>query len=135
MGMFERHQSIQREKKMLKKMVGENEILNARFNVDLYRLPLCRDSLFTHIQGGNHGLACYKYAVSTMFERPKPFGDQGWEMLEEGYIEPLWLKGPALPSILVDILNCADIDAEVEDIDEMDDNWDDTSDDEDNGYE
>ena len=38
MGMFERHQSMQREKKMLKKMVGENEILNARFNVDLYRL-------------------------------------------------------------------------------------------------
>ena len=69
-----------------------------------------------------------------MFERPKPFGDQGWEMLEDGYIEPLWLKGSALPSILVDILNCADIDAEVEDIDEMDENWDDT-DDEDNGYE
>ena len=118
---------------MLNKMVEENETLNARLNVDLSRLPLCRDSLFTHIQGGNHGLACYKYVVSTMFEGRKPFRDQGWEMLQEGYIEPLWLKGPVLPSTLVDILNCADIDAEVEDIDEMDVNWHD-SDDEDDGY-
>ena len=41
-------------------------------------------------------------------------------MSEEGYIETLWSKGPVLPTTLIDILDCADIDAEVEDIDEMD---------------
>ena len=41
-------------------------------------------------------------------------------MSDEGCIEPLWSKGLVLPTYLVDILNCADIDAEIEDIEEMD---------------
>ena len=69
--------------KMLK-MVGEDEALTARSKVDLSRLPPCRDSLFTHIQRRNNSLACYKHAASPMFERPKPFEDQRWEMSEEG---------------------------------------------------
>ena len=36
--------------KMLRKMVGEDEALTARPKVDLSRLPLCCDSLFTRIQ-------------------------------------------------------------------------------------
>ena len=116
--------------KILKKMVGENEAFTARSKVDL-----SRNSLFTRIQRSNHCLACYKRAASPMIERPKPFEDQGWEMSEEGYIEPLWLKGPVLVTTLVDITDCADIDGEVEDIDEMDVDWDGTSDDENDGYE
>ena len=73
--------------KMLKKMVGEDEVLTARFKVDLSCLPPCRDSLFTHIQRSNHRLACYKRAASPMLQHPNPFEDQGWEMPEEGYIE------------------------------------------------
>ena len=103
--------------KMLKKMVGEDEALTARSKVDLSRLLLCRELLFTYIQRCNHRLAWYKPAASPMFERPKPFEDQGWEMSEEGYIEPVRSKGPVLQKTLVDILDCADIDAEVEDID------------------
>ena len=72
--------------KMLKKMVGEDDALNARSKVDLSRLPPYRDSLFTHIQRSNHRLARYKRAALPVFERPKPFEDQGWEMSEEGYI-------------------------------------------------
>ena len=56
-------------------------------------------------------------------------------MSEERYIEPLRLKEPVLPTNLVNILDFADIDAEVEDIDKMLVDWDVTSDDENNGYE
>ena len=119
--------------KILKKIVGEDEALTATSKVDLSRLPPCRDPLFTNIQRSNHRLACYKRAASRMSECPKPFEDQGWEMSEEGYIESLRSKGPVLPTTLVDILDCADIDAKVEVIDEMD--WDGTSDDENDGYE
>ena len=101
-------------------MFGEDETLTARSKVDLSHLPHCRDSLFTHIQRSNQRLVCYKCATPPMFEHSKPFEDQGWEMSEEGYIETLWSKGPVLPTTLIDILDCADIDAEVEDIDEMD---------------
>ena len=103
---------------MLKKMVGEDEASTARSKVDLSRLESCRDLFFTHIQRSNYHLACYKCAASPMFERPKPFEDQGWKMSEEEYTEPLWSKGPVLPTTLVDVLDCADIDAEVEDIEE-----------------
>ena len=105
--------------KMLKNMVGEDEASSARSKVDLSCLESCRDSLFTHIQRSNYHLACYKRAASPMFERLKPFEDQGWKMSEEGYTEPLWSKGPVLPTTLVDILDCADIDAEVEDIEDI----------------
>ena len=71
-----------------------------------------------------------------MLERPKPFEDQGWEMSEEENVESLWSKAPVLPTTIVDIHDCANIDdAEVEDIDEMDVDWDCTSDDENDEYE
>ena len=41
-------------------------------------------------------------------------------MSDEGCIEPLWSKGRVLPTYLVDILNCADIDSEIEDIEKTD---------------
>ena len=112
-----------------------DKALTARSKVDLSRLPPCCDSLFTHIQRGNHRLACYKREALPVFEHPKPFEDQGWKMSEEGYIKPLWSKGPILMKSLVDILDCADIDAEVEDIDKMDVDWGGISDDENDGYE
>ena len=56
-------------------------------------------------------------------------------MSEEGYIERLRSKGTVLPTTLVDILNCADIDAKVEEIDEMDVDWNGTSYDENDRYE
>ena len=69
-----------------------------------------------------------------MFERPKPFQDQVWEMSKAGYIESLYSKGPLLPTSVADILDCADIDAEVEDVDEMDIDWEGITDDENYGY-
>ena len=61
-----------------------------------------------------------------MFEYSKPSEDQGWEISEEGYIVQLWLKGPVLPTTLVDITNCAEIGVKAEDIYEMNVNWDST---------
>ena len=42
-------------------------------------------------------------------------------------------KQPVLPTSLVDIINCADIDTEMENAEEMDVNWDGSSDDENDG--
>ena len=121
---------------MLNKMVGEDEVLTSRSKVDLSRLPPCRDALFTYILRSNHHLACYKRTASSMFERPKNFEDQGWEMSEQGYVESLRSKGPVLWATLVDILHYADINTDTNtDIDEMDVDWDCTSDDETDGYE
>ena len=64
-------------------------------------------------------LACLKCATSPIFECLKPFEDEGWEMSDEGNIEVLWSKGPVLMASFIDILNCCDIDAEIEDIEEM----------------
>ena len=47
----------------------------------------------------------------------------------------MWSKGPVLPKTLLGILDCADIGAKVEDIDEMDVDWDGTSNNENKGYE
>ena len=55
-------------------------------------------------------------------------------MSKAGYIEPLYSKGPLLPTSVADILDCADIDAEVEDVDEMDIDWEGITDDENYGY-
>ena len=119
---------------MLTKMVGEDEALTARPKVHLSRLTLCHDSFFTHIQRSNHCLACYKRAALPMFECLKPFEDQGLEMSKEIYREPLRSKGSVLLASIVDILDCADIDAEEEGIDEIDIDWYGTSDDENDGY-
>ena len=96
--------------------VGEDEAFTARSKTHLSFLPTCRGSLFTHIQRSNHRLACYKRATSPILQHPKPFEHQGWEMSDKGYIELLWSKGPTLPTCLIDILNCADINTEAEDI-------------------
>ena len=120
--------------KMLRKMFGEDEALTASSKVDLSCLLPCPGSLVTHIQRSNHSLPCYKRDALAMFERPKPFQDQVCEMSKAGYIEPLYSKGPLLPTSLADILDCADIDAEVEDVDEMDIDWEGITDDENYGY-
>ena len=114
--------------KMLIKMVGEDEALTARPKVDLSRLTLYHDSFFTHIQRCNHCLACYKRAALPMFECLKPFEDQGLKMSKEIYRESLRSKGSVLLASVVDILDCADIDAEEEGIDEIDIDWYGTSD-------
>ena len=56
-------------------------------------------------------------------------------MSDEGYIELLWSKRPILLTSLLDILNCADTNAKVEDIEEIDVDLDGNSDDKNDGYE
>ena len=47
----------------------------------------------------------------------------------------MWSKRSVLPKTLVGILDCTDIDAKVEDIDEMDVDWDGTLNNENKRYE
>ena len=70
-----------------------------------------------------------------MFEHLKTFEDLGWEISEARHIDLLWSKRPVLPTTLVDIFDCAYIDNEVEDVDEMDVDWDGTLENENDGHE
>ena len=100
---------------MLKKMVGENEVLTSKSRVDLSRLPPCRDSLVPHIGRVNYRLANYKRAHKSIFWRPNPYDPgQGWEKTEEGILEPVWSSGLVLPPSLVDLLQKTVEEAEVE---------------------
>ena len=90
---------------MLKKMVGENEVLTTKSKVDLSQLHPCRDSLVPHIGRVNYRLANYKRAHEAIFWRPKPYDPgHGWEKTEEGILEPVWSNGPVLAPSLVDLL-------------------------------
>jgi hypothetical protein len=104
---------------MLKKMVGEDELLTTKSKVDLSHLPPCRDNLIPHISRVNHRLANYKRADNNIFWRPNPYDPgQGWEKTDEGILEPVWSCGPILPHSLVDLLEKAI--EEVEETDEQD---------------
>ena len=90
---------------MLKKMVGENEVLTTKSKVDLSRLPPCRNSLAPHIGRVNYCLANYKRAHGATFWCPNTYDPgQGWEKTEEGILEPVWSSGSVLPPSLVDLL-------------------------------
>ena len=123
--------------KMLNKMVGEDQTLTAKSKVDLGRLPPSYDSLITHTQRVNHRLACCKRAATPIFERPNPSEEgQGWKMSDEGYLEPVWSKGSPFPTSLVDIMDAtpkdeSDYSEYQEEIEEMDVDYVEPSDDED----
>ncbi|KAJ8348896.1 hypothetical protein SKAU_G00274850 [Synaphobranchus kaupii] len=90
---------------MIRKMVGEDQSLSAKSNVDLGRLPPPQCCLSTHLDRCNHRVAGYKRAATPIFERPKPYDpDQGWEKNEVGVLEPMWTAGPIMPPSLVDLL-------------------------------
>ena len=119
---------------MLKKMIGEDQQLTKKSKVDLAKLPPCQDSLIPHLQRVNHRVACFKNAATAMNDNPKPYDiDQGW-VFNDGILEPVWSKGPILPTSMVDILDAKEVETdsgdELSDIDEDDnDLYDDDHDD------
>lgn len=111
--------------KILKKMVGEDDMLSKKSKVDLARLPPCQDSLIPHMHRVNYRVACYRRANQPIFEKPKPYDpDQGWERNENGLLEPIWSKGPILPNSLIDILEKTDFNIRDEDADDEDESID-----------
>lgn len=104
---------------MLKKMVGDDEMLTIDSKVDLTRIPPCQDSLIPHVQRVNYRVACYKRAHQPIFQRPKPYNTgQGWEKTEHGVLEPVWSNGPILPSSLTDVLERLDCEIEEDEVEE-----------------
>lgn len=101
--------------KMLKKMVGENEVLSKKSKVDLSRITPCRDSLIPHLERVNHRMAGYRHAADAMWEAPKPTDNgQGWVIGEQGILEPIWSIGAILPPSLVDLLDETGDEQEIE---------------------
>jgi len=115
---------------MLKKMVGEDEILHSKSKIDLARIPPCLDYLIPHSQRCNHRLACHKRATQSIVEKPKPYDTyQGWCKVEGGSLESVWTKGPVLPLTLIDLLDSGDWDDEDDEDESID--YEDIFDDED----
>lgn len=91
--------------KMIKSMVGENEVISHKSKVDLSRIPPCQDSLIPHLQRVNYRVAGYRRAGEPFWDAPEPSTqDQGWENGQNGLLEPVWSKGPILPPSLADLL-------------------------------
>jgi len=85
---------------LLCKIVGEDEKLTSKRNVDLARLPPCYLALKPHIQRVNHRVAIYKRADESILEKQNPFDDgQGWIKTEDGVLEPVWSCDAALPNL------------------------------------
>lgn len=57
------------------------------------------------------------------------------KFLDKECMELLWSKGTVLPTSFIDILDCADIVAKLKNIEEINVDWDGTSNDENDGYE
>lgn len=90
---------------MLRKMVGENEVISRKSKVDLSRIPPCQDSLIPHLERVNHRMAGYRRAAEAIWEAPMPHArGQGWEVGSNNILEPVWSRGPILPPSLVDLL-------------------------------
>ena len=106
--------------KMLKKMVGKDNLLTNKSKIDLSRLPPCQDALLPHVRRVNYRVASYKRANVPMFESPRPWDEnQGW-CRTDGVLEPLWSVGPILPESLVDILGSGDLNDDDNEEYEMD---------------
>ena len=88
--------------KMLKKMVGADQVLDSKSKVDLERLPPPKVCLTSHVHCANFRVACYKRADQPIFERPNPYDEcMGWEKTMD---EMVWTIGPILPPSLVEVL-------------------------------
>ena len=89
---------------MLQKMVGAEETLTFKSKVELSHPPPCRDSLIPHVDRVNYRVGQWKHAHVPMYELPKPEDGHGW-MKMDGFLEPVWSRGPILPPSLVDLLD------------------------------
>ena len=68
--------------KLLRHMVGDNEVLTMRSKVDLSKLPPCKDNLVPHIHRVNHRIAHFKQADQTQFLAPQA-NRSGTRMVED----------------------------------------------------
>ena len=72
------------------KMVGEDEKVTFKPNVDLARLPPCHSTLMPHVQGVNYRFALYKRTDVTIPEKQKPYDDGQWCIrTDDGVLEPV----------------------------------------------
>ena len=92
---------------MLKKMVGDDEVITEKSKVDLSRLSPCRKALYQHFKCVKYRVAQWKRAKNAIVDMP-PATDHGWIQIPSDesapILEPYWSDGPVLPPKMVDIL-------------------------------
>ena len=100
---------------MLKKIVGENEVLTSKSKVDLSRLPPCIDSLVPHIGRVNYRHANYKPSSQVDLLVPQPL--LSWPGLGTNrgrYLRACVVEQTCASPSLVDLLQKTVEEAEVE---------------------
>ena len=93
------------------------KLYNSKYKskIDLARLPPRHSALKAHLQRLNHSVALYKHADESILEKSKPYDDgHVWIRTEDGYLEPVWSCGAALPNSPVDLLDIGDREEEEE---------------------
>lgn len=81
----------------------EDKPTNALRNVDMSTLPPCKRCLIQHIRRVNYQVAIWQRAHEPHPTIPPPTENHGWTE-KDGMLEPLWIQGDVLPTMLIDIL-------------------------------
>ena len=85
-------------------MCGNKKTISKKLNLDLVKLPPCKNSLRPHIDRVAFQLRRLKLSNEKTPDIPNPSPDHGWIMTESGNLEPKWNEGDILPQHLVDVL-------------------------------
>lgn len=86
-------------------MVGENEELLMRLKVDLLWFLFCWDNFVLYIDRVNYCIVNYKRVYQVIFWCFNFYElRQGWEKIEEGVLEFVWLCGFIFLFFFVDLL-------------------------------
>ena len=82
-------------------MVGDDEKVTSKSNVDIARLPSWRSALKPHVWRVNHRVALYKRAEERILEKPNPYDDgKGWLRTDDVVLGLAWSCGPVLTKAL-----------------------------------
>ena len=101
---------------LIKEKCDDDDKLHLGRNVDLATLPPCRGVLQKHIRRVNYQVAIWRRAHIAVADVPLPTDGHGWT-LNSGHLEPLWVDGPILPEVLIQVegLDSGDSDDEHSD--------------------
>lgn len=76
-----------------------NDNIKLHRNADLSLLPPCSRSLAQHIRRANYQMVLWRRAHIPVLHMPSPTDGHGWQLVN-GYLEPLWFDGDAVPQFI-----------------------------------
>ena len=72
--------------------------------IESSQLPLCKDSLYLHIEWANYQAAVWRGCLQTSPMVPSPT-QHGW-MANDGKLAIHWMRSPPAPEVVLEMLSC-----------------------------